>query len=275
MAIPTRSPSKNAAKIASPTPTRGLSPALVAQLMVKLLLTENGLPLNAGTWTPRKRAADAGARRRSLEWRAGDRGRLRAAARREDDDDAARSHRTVALLARLDCGRRRRELGLRLAHVEGHIGRRRRRGGRRGGRCGVGRSRRGRTGGRWRDGDRRRRDGCRCGCRGGGGSGGAAPRIRSRPRSLRAPRPRRWRWRPRSPRAQRTARCLLLRAALALALSASVPLPCMRSIVAPTAPTMTNAPAPSARKMSALLFRAARRPPHLRRRTVLIDRRRP
>ncbi len=46
----------------------------------------------------------------------------------------------------------------------------------------------------------------------------------------------------------------LAAAALALALSASVPLPCIRSIVAPMAPTMTNVPAPSARKMSALLF---------------------
>ena len=59
--------------------------SFLAQLMVKLLLTENGLPLNAGTCTPRKRAGDAGAGGRALEGRAGDRGRLRAAARREDD----------------------------------------------------------------------------------------------------------------------------------------------------------------------------------------------
>src|SRR5580658_2882039 len=56
MPIPARSPSKNAAMIASAVPRDDKRPPL-RQLMVKLLLTENGLPEKAGTRTARKRAA--------------------------------------------------------------------------------------------------------------------------------------------------------------------------------------------------------------------------
>jgi hypothetical protein len=46
MAIPVRRPSKKAANTPRPTASKA---SLSDQLMVKLLLTEKGLPLNAGT----------------------------------------------------------------------------------------------------------------------------------------------------------------------------------------------------------------------------------
>src|SRR5580693_9831220 len=112
MAIPARSPSRNAAKTARPTPiltrrtvSRSRAGALsrsarpVRSVDGEALAHREGAPGERRHVHPAEARGDAGAGGRPVERRSLERGRLRAAARREDDDDAPGSDGTVALLA--------------------------------------------------------------------------------------------------------------------------------------------------------------------------------
>src|ERR1019366_1696002 len=115
MAIPARSPSKNAATMARPIAmSRGLARPSVDR---EALAHGERAPAERGHVHALEARRDARAGRRSLEGRSRDGRGLGAAARREDDDHAARAG-GVALLAALSRRRRPGQLGLAFTHVE-------------------------------------------------------------------------------------------------------------------------------------------------------------